>query len=216
MIHKKFRFEWQMAKRETTKTTSPPSDIVVRRLTALDVPTLAQIRPTYKSSTILAVEKVGSGLTTGWQLVERTLPQPFDKGTLYNFDENAQITIRKRLNNPRDTYQRVAEWRGQLIGLLEMEVQYWNETVMLWNLMIDLDFRRQGLGHRLWELGVDYARRASARAIMVETQNTNVGACQFYARVGCQLVGINEAYYANDALNRVESAEFALFWAYYL
>jgi ribosomal protein S18 acetylase RimI-like enzyme len=186
--------------------------INLRPLTPEDIPNLPQIRPTYKSSSILEVERSGTGLEIGWRMVERDLPQPFDKGTLYDFDEIAQAEIRARLERPDDTYQRVAESSGLLVGFLDIELQSWNDTAFLWNLMIDLDYRGQGLGRRLWHRALDFARQSDVRAIMIETQNTNVPACRFYARMGCELVGINEVYYTNDG----SVTEVALFWAYRL
>ncbi len=184
--------------------------ITLRPLELNDIPTLPQIRPTYQSKTILAVERSGSGLEVGWQLVERELPEPFNKGTLYDFNEDEQETIRNRLLRPDDTYQRVAEFNGRLVGLVDAEIQYWNHTVVLWNLMIDLDYRRNGLGRRLWHRVLEFARQADIRAIQIETQNTNVPACRFYERMGCQLVGVHETYYTNDGL----ATEVALFWSY--
>jgi GNAT superfamily N-acetyltransferase len=186
--------------------------ISLRPLQPDDIPNLPQIRPTYTSPTILGLEKSGDGLEIGWRLVERALPQPFDKGTLYDFDEVVQAEIRARLARPDETYQRVAvdEATKRLIGLLEVEIQAWNDTAILWNLMIDLAYRGQGLGRRLWHRALEFAQQAEVRAIMIETQNTNVPACKFYARMGCQLIGINELYYTNDGLN----TEIALFWAY--
>jgi ribosomal protein S18 acetylase RimI-like enzyme len=186
--------------------------INLRQLTAEDIPNLVQIRPGYTWLTILEVEKSGEGIEIGWRLVERTLPRPFDKGTLYDFDDITRNEISARLARPDETYQRVAEYGGQLISLLDVELHTWNDTAFVWNLMIDVDYRGQGLGRRLWHRVLDFARQADVRAIMVETQNTNVPACKFYARMGCQLVGINEAYYANDGQN----TEIALFWAYYV
>jgi ribosomal protein S18 acetylase RimI-like enzyme len=186
--------------------------INLRRLTIADIPNLPQIRPTYRTTTILSVERTGEGISTGWQLQEKRLTQPFDKGELYNFDVAAQENIRERLLRPDDTYQRIAEFNGRLIGLLELDLQYWNNTVTLSTLMIDIDFREQGLGRRLWHRSLDFARQAEVRAIMVETQNTNVAACKFYARMGCRLVGINEAFYTNDP----QDSEIALFWAYFM
>jgi ribosomal protein S18 acetylase RimI-like enzyme len=185
-------------------------DITVRPLTADDIANLPQIRPTYRSPSILAVERSGEGVEVGWRLVERTLPEPFDKGPVYDFSAHEQEEIRERLSRPEDTYQRVAEHGGRLVALLEAEIHYWNNTVWLWNLMIDLAYRRQGLGRRLWRRAVDFAREAEVRAIMLETQNTNVAACRFYARMGCHLVGLNEAYYTNDGT----ASEVALFWLY--
>ena len=187
-------------------------EITLRPLEAADMPNLGQIRATYKTPVILAVERSGTGLTVGWRLVEQTLPQPFDKGTLYDFDEHEQAAILQRLARPEETYQRVAELSGRLIGLVEVELQAWNDTAFLRNLRVDLDYRSRGIGRRLWHRAVDFARRADVRALMIETQNTNIAACNFYARMGCKLVGINDALYTNNGYE----TEIALFWAYFL
>jgi streptothricin acetyltransferase len=187
---------------------------ILRPLELSDIPNLPQIRPTYQTSTRLTVEKTGSGLAVGWQLVEQPLSKPFDKGRLYDFDANAQDIIRERLLRPDDTYQRVAVYNERLVGLVELDIQYWNNTVSLANLMIDHDFRGQGLGRRLWFRALDFARQSDVRAIMIETQNTNIAACKFYVRMGCQLVGINDAQYTNNGY--ADDNEIALFWAYFL
>lgn len=182
--------------------------IELRELRSSDVPNLTQIRPTYKSKTVLHVERSGSGLEIFWRLNEQPLAVPFNKGAGYDFDEFVQADIAERLSRPDDTYQRVAEYRGRLIGFVEVELQYWNNSAILWNLMIDLDYRGQGLGRRLWHRAVEFARQCEVRAILIETQNTNVAACKFYERMGCQLCGIHEAYYED------EIGETALFWQY--
>ncbi len=184
--------------------------IILRPLRGEDIPLLPTIRPNYRSDSILAVEHLGK--MDGWRLVEQTLPVPFDNESGYDFDHYAQAEIQARLATPDLTYQRVAEEDGRLLGLLDVGVQNWNNTVFVWNLMIDKDYRRQGLGRRLWHRALEYARDMDVRAIMVETQNTNVGACRFYAEMGCRLVGLNEAYYSNNGIEE----EVALFWAYFL
>src|SRR2546423_1153574 len=126
------------------------AEIILRALELDDIPKLIEIRPTYITDTILAVERTGLGLTTDWRLVERKLSIPFDKGNLYNFGDAEQKLVRQRLRRPEETYQTIAELDGRLIGLVEVELQEWNDTAWLANLMIDLDYRGQGLGRRLW------------------------------------------------------------------
>src|SRR5258708_34117950 len=119
-------------------------DIILRPLEEADIPNLVQIRATYQTPIILPVERSGSGLNIGWRLVEHMLPQPFDKGTLYDFDEEARAAIRERLTHPDETYQRVAELSGRLIGLVEVQLQTWNHTAVLWKLHNDQEYSRQG------------------------------------------------------------------------
>src|SRR5258708_34895306 len=94
-------------------------DIILRPLEEADIPNLVQIRATYQTPIILLVERSGSELSVGWRLVEHTLPQSFDKGTLYDFDEEARAPIRERLTHPDETYQRLAGLSGRVIGLGE-------------------------------------------------------------------------------------------------
>ncbi len=182
--------------------------ITLRELTSADIPNLTQIRPTYRTNTILELERTGSGLQVGWKLVERELETPFDKGSGYDLNEIMQADIAERFLRTDDVYQRVAEFEGRLIGFLEVELQHWNNSANLWNLMIDLDYRGKGLGRRLWHRAIDFARQEGVRTLLIETQNTNVPACRFYERMGCHLCGVHEAFYT-DELN-----EFALFWQY--
>ncbi|PJF36531.1 MAG: hypothetical protein CUN49_05000 [Candidatus Thermofonsia Clade 1 bacterium] len=192
--------------------------IEIRPLTLEDIPNLPEIRPTYRTDTILALERSGQGYQVTWRLSERRLARPFDKGGLYDFTPEVQAAIRQRFKRGEAAYQRLAVLNGtRRIALLDMEWQPWNQTAYLWNLMIDLDFRRQGIGRRLWHLAVSAARSWDARAILLETQQTNIAACRFYQRMGCRLVGLNEAMYGD--FSQAEGApivEIALFWAYAL
>jgi streptothricin acetyltransferase len=186
--------------------------IEIRPLTEADIPALARLRPTFKATSLLNVQRTGTGLEGGWTLTEQALPTPFDRGHLYNFTEDAQAELRERWLRPDETYQRVADYEGLLVGIVDLELHHWNNTAFLWTLMIDVEYRRNGLGRRLWHRARDFAKQAGVRAIMIETQNTNVNACRFYERMGCQLVGLNEALYADSGA----VPETALFWAYLL
>ena len=97
--------------------------------------------------------------------------------------------------------------------MLDLVVEAWNNTAHLWFLLVDRAFRCKGLGRRMFDLAIDYARRHSIRAITIETQSNNVPACRFYAAMGCDLVGLNDIFYSNEDL---EQEEVALFWAYRL
>jgi ribosomal protein S18 acetylase RimI-like enzyme len=60
---------------------------------------------------------------------------------------------------------------------------------------------------------ISWARERGLRAILLETQTNNTPACRFYARLGFELIGINEIFYTNSDLER---GEVALFWGYKL
>ena len=187
-------------------------EVRIRPMTEQDIPRLAAIRPGFVSPTKLVVEKSGQGLEVGWRLVERLLPEPYDKGDGYDFDATERRNIQMRLRQG-DGLHLVAEAGGRLVGVLDVTPQDWNNTAWIWNLMLDTSARGQGLGRELFQRAVAWARRQGYRAVMLETQTNNVPACKFYARMGCQIEGIREAYYTNDDMER---GEVAIFWIYRL
>lgn len=194
----------------TTGLQPVPDDITIRPMTADDIPRLEDIQPGFTSATILEIERTGSGIETGWRLVERTLDQPYEKGSAYDFDRNEQRNIRERFQRG-DGLHLVAECGGRIVGILDMTPEEWNSTVWVWNLMLDHTIRRQGIGKALFDRAADWARRYGYRALIVETQTNNVPACKFYVAMGCHLDGLRMAYYHNDDLQR---GEVALFWIY--
>jgi RimJ/RimL family protein N-acetyltransferase len=179
-------------------------------MTETDIPRLADIRPGFTSATVLDVQRTGSGIESGWQLVERPLPVPFDKGHDYDFDATEQAHIRRRLLQS-DGLHLVVEQSRRLVGILDATPQEWNSTVLVWNLMLDHAVRGQGIGRELFGRTVIWARRQGYRALIFETQTNNVPACKFYAALGCRLEGIREAFYTNDDL---QNREVAVFWIY--
>lgn len=181
-------------------------------MTEADISRLAEIRPSFTSPTVLVVERTGAGITSGWRLVEHPLPQPFDKGTTYDFTPGEQANVHRRLLRG-DGLHLVVEWDARLVGMLDATPQEWSGVVWVWNLMLDQDVRRQGIGRALFRQAETWGRRLGYRALMFETQTNNVPACKFYAAMGCTLEGIRTMYYQNDDIAR---NEVAIFWAYAL
>jgi ribosomal protein S18 acetylase RimI-like enzyme len=105
----------------------------------------------------------------------------------------------------------VVEKNKQLVGILDVAEEQWRNTAWIWNIMLDVEMRRQGLGRQLMQRTIDWAKQRRLRAILLETQSNNTPACHFYARLGFQLIGINELFYTNQDMER---QEVALFWGY--
>jgi len=175
-----------------------------------DIKRLPEICPSFVSPTVLAVERSGAGVESGWRLVEHPLPEPFDKGSGYDFDPTEQANIRRRFERG-DGLHLVVEYRGRLAGILDVTPEEWNSTAWVWNLMLDTGIRGQGIGRELFRRAVEWARRMGYRALIFETQSNNVPACKFYAALGCRLDGLRETLYTNDDITR---GEVALFWVY--
>ena len=69
------------------------------------------------------------------------------------------------------------------------------DLAVLWDIRVSPEARRQGVGSELFERAEEWARRHGCRQLKVETQNTNVRACRFYERQGCQLRAVHHAIY---------------------
>lgn len=93
----------------------------------------------------------------------------------------------------------VAAWKTPDLGLLGSR----EDLVSLWDLRVDADHRHLGVGHRLFEAVVDWARRQRCVEMVIETQDVNVAACRFYARQGCELRFANEDAYPAE-LNEIQ------------
>lgn len=185
---------------------------LIRPMTEDDIARLVEIRPGFTSPTTLVVEKTGSGIEVTWRLVERLLPQPYDKGHGYDFDPQEREQISERFRRG-DGLHLVVEAEGRIAGILDIVPQEWNHTVWLWNIMLDEAIRGQGVGRELFQRGVKWARKMGYRALVLETQTNNVPACKFYAALGCEIEGIRDMYYTN---RDIERGEVAIFWSYKL
>jgi GNAT superfamily N-acetyltransferase len=73
------------------------------------------------------------------------------------------------------------------------------ETAVLWDLRVDTEHRGRGIGRQLFESALAWARGQNCDRLEIETQNTNVGACKFYARQGCELIAINAKAYPSSS-----------------
>jgi streptothricin acetyltransferase len=55
--------------------------------------------------------------------------------------------------------------------------------------------RLQGIGRDLFQEAARWAKFNGCTFLKIETQNVNVGACRFYAKMGCFLGGIDRFAY---------------------
>ncbi len=69
------------------------------------------------------------------------------------------------------------------------------DLAVVWDLRVAPEFRRLEIGGALWRAVEIWAARRACRQLKVETQNTNAGACRFYARQGCYLGAVNRNAY---------------------
>jgi len=100
-----------------------------------------------------------------------------------------------------------------MVGLAIAESSNWNRILWVWELHVAENHHSQGIGRILVAELAARARAAGLRALLCETQSTNVPAINFYRQVGFELEGIDLSYYTNtDAVD----GEVALFMKYKL
>jgi GNAT superfamily N-acetyltransferase len=153
-------------------------------------------------TSVLDVQPIENGLG-GWHLTERQLDVPYEKdydqpepptrwarhGDLANWTTLAAYT--------EDGEERVggAVVAHRTPGVYMLEGR--DDLAVLWDIRVQPVVRGHGIGHLLFEAAATTARQWQCRLLKIETQNSNVAACRFYAREGCQLRGIHTGAYAD-------------------
>jgi ribosomal protein S18 acetylase RimI-like enzyme len=70
-----------------------------------------------------------------------------------------------------------------------------DDLALLWDIRVSPTARQLGVGSALLAAGESWARARGARELKVETQNTNVPACRFYASRGFVLRAVHRGAY---------------------
>ena len=158
----------------------------------------------YHSDRYLRVETSGTPPDLTWKVRSvargRGITRRLDGGSL---DALAQLF------GPVETLRFIGAFHGEkLVGLLIWKLEEWNQTVWLCDIRVRAEYRRRGIASRLLEDLQWAAMRAEARGIMLETQNANTQAIEFYLVKGFRLVGLNSALYSDRDSPMVEVALF--------
>lgn len=69
------------------------------------------------------------------------------------------------------------------------------DLAVLWDIRVHPDYRRRGIGSRLFPRIVAWATACRCTHLKIETQNVNVPACKYYAHMGCQLRAVHPDAY---------------------
>jgi ribosomal protein S18 acetylase RimI-like enzyme len=101
-----------------------------------------------------------------------------------------------------------AEADGKLAGRIRM-LKWWNQFGYVEDLVVKPEYRGQGIGRKLLERGIQWAREDGFPGVMLETQDNNVPACMLYQSAGFILGGFD--HYVYKAINP-DTKEIALYW----
>ena len=72
-----------------------------------------------------------------------------------------------------------------------------DDACVLWDIRVADNYKHQGIGQRLMDIGIEDSRTAGYRQMIIECQNNNVPACHFYRKQGALLSKVD--LYAYDS-----------------
>lgn len=91
-----------------------------------------------------------------------------------------------------------------LVAAIETNVEVWSNRLRITELWVAKDYQKKGIGHALIEVAKEQALLEGRRAIILETQSSNVNAIDFYQHEGFTLIGFDSCCYKNNDLERKE------------
>lgn len=128
------------------------------------------------------------------ELSLKPFAEPFEKVFEERFFE-------KHIEEPRVF---AAETKNKRVGWLELGYANWNNRMRVWDISVEENFRRKGIGASLMNHAVKVAKERGARMLVLETQSCNVPAINFYLKFGFELIGFDVAAYSNKDVERKE------------
>lgn len=130
-------------------------------------------------------------LALAFELVETPVDPPLYK--TYGEFESTLAEVEEKLRNSQGGY--VALANGQVAGGILLHVEEWRSVARVEGIIVGRQFRRYGVGSLLLRCAADWARKHACWAIVLETQNVNYPAIQFYLRNGLEVWSINQHFY---------------------
>jgi len=162
----------------------------------------AQISIGFWVNSSLQVQPQESGLS-GMLFVEEAVTPPYFKDYDHQEAEGSPILWPKQFDVSQwgfflalrgETAVGGAAMAFQTAGVNMLEGR--NDLAVLWDIRVKPEYRGQGVGAALFRHVLSWARARGVRQLKIETQNINLAACRFYAKMGCHLGMIHRYGYA--------------------
>lgn len=93
---------------------------------------------------------------------------------------------------------------NDLIAVIEIYEESWSNRLRITEVFVEKKYRRKGLATLLMNHIKEIAKSNKNRAIILETQTSNIGAIDFYHAQGFVFDGIDISSYHNDDIKRNE------------
>ena len=185
--------------------------MLVSEISPTELEQYAQVPIAFEVKSIFRVETLERGLG-GIRLVEESVEpyaknyDAYDTPTRWRemFDvSNWGFFLAREENEPIGGA--TVAWNTNQVNLLESRV----DLSVLWDLRVHPKWRGRGVGAELLRRAAEWSAQRYCSQMKIETQNINVPACRFYARMGCELGDIRRFGYAD---NPTVSHEVQLNW----
>ena len=111
----------------------------------------------------------------------------------YREYEHTLAEVEAKLAGVHGGYVALAD--GQIAGVILLKVEEWRSVARIEDIIVGRQFRRYGIGSLLLNCASDWARNRGCWAILLETQNVNFPAIQFYLRNGLRVWSISQHFY---------------------
>lgn len=98
----------------------------------------------------------------------------------------------------------VAVLENRQVGWVELGYDRWNNRMRVWELLVEKEFRKRGIGTLLMNHVAKIAREKGARMLVLETQTNNAEAIDFYLQFGFNLIGLDVNAYSNEDIGKKE------------
>jgi GNAT superfamily N-acetyltransferase len=174
-------------------------NVVVTDAPLGDMVEYGRIPIAFEVRSVLHVEPRDGGLG-GLVMEERAVEPPWVKDYDQGADRPARWTRRFDVSRWRMFEARVD---GRLVGCAVVAfdtpgvhmLEERGDLAVLWDLRVLPEARGRGAGAALFRAAEAWARGRGCGWMKIETQNINVGACRFYARMGCELGAVHRFAY---------------------
>lgn len=177
--------------------------IDVRSVTFADAPDLHKLDYSFETDRIYTLRVYGKLAQNEDALQSLDKPaiafelweMPVDPPIYKSFREYEQKLeeVETRLRSVEGGY--VALAGGQIAGAVLLNVERWRSVARIEDIIVGRQFRRYGIGSLLLNCASDWARNRGCWAIVLETQNVNHPAIQFYLRNGFEAWSVHQHFY---------------------
>jgi len=186
-----------------TPQGDPGVRVDVRAIHLRDAHALHKLDYSFETDRIYALRVQGSLVPGGssanvpgepalvFELIETPVEPPLYKN--YGEFETTLAEVETKLRTAEGGY--IALANGQVAGAVLLNVEEWRSVTRIGDIIVGRQFRRYGIGTLLLNCAADWARKHGCWAIVLETQNVNYPAIQFYLRNGLEVWSIDRHFY---------------------